>query len=184
MLLRRRLPPPRGWRQWSLGRGLAGSSTTPPPTSTAPRRTVLRIGDVSVPRSTGAGGPLVPSGYGPVGSPTQEELGHLRWMMQKGDLRQDLFLVGPPGPARRGLALWYAELLRREVETLQISRDTSESDLKQRRELVRGGDAIFLDQAPVRAAINGSLLVLDGLEKAERNVSRADRNGSSGRDGA
>jgi MoxR-like ATPase len=96
-------------------------------------------------------------------------------MMQKGDLRQDLFLVGPPGPARRGLALWYAELLRREVETLQISRDTSESDLKQRRELVRGGDAIFLDQAPVRAAINGSVLVLDGLEKAERNVSRAQR---------
>lgn len=29
---------------------------------------------------------------------------------------------------------------------------------------------IFYDQAPVRAAIHGRLLVLDGIENAERNV--------------
>ena len=29
---------------------------------------------------------------------------------------------------------------------------------------------MYVDQAPVRAAVNGRLLILDGLEKAERNV--------------
>ncbi|KAF1335695.1 Von willebrand factor a domain-containing protein 8, partial [Globisporangium splendens] len=38
-----------------------------------------------------------------------------------------------------------------------------------RREIT-GGAAIFTDQAPVRAAIHGRVLVIDGLEKAERNV--------------
>ena len=33
-----------------------------------------------------------------------------------------------------------------------------------------GGSAIFVDQAAVRAAVHGRLLVLDGIEKAERNV--------------
>lgn len=40
---------------------------------------------------------------------------------------------------------------------------------KQRRE-IRGGSAVFVDQAPVRAAVEGRVLLLDGVEKAERNV--------------
>ena len=35
-------------------------------------------------------------------------LGHIRWLIQKGELGQDVFLVGAPGPHRRRLALWYA----------------------------------------------------------------------------
>ena len=31
----------------------------------------------------------------------QELLGHLRWLLQKDAMGQDVFLVGPPGPARR-----------------------------------------------------------------------------------
>eukprot|EP00945_MAST-04E_sp_MAST-4E-sp1_P008696 g8696.t1 len=50
-----------------------------------------------------------------------------------------------------------------------ITKDTTESDLKQRREIV-GNSVLFSDQAPVRAALNGRLLVLDGIENAERNV--------------
>lgn len=46
-----------------------------------------------------------------------------------------------------------------------ISRDTTESDLKQRRELVRG-TATFVDQAPVRAALEGRILILDGTTAA------------------
>jgi len=84
-------------------------------------------------------------------------------------MRQDMFLIGSPGPARRWLALQYAELTQREVEYIAISRDTTESDLKQRREIV-AGNALFVDQAPVRAALNGRLLIVDGIEKAERNV--------------
>ena len=67
----------------------------------------------------------------------------------------------------------YAELSGREVEWLCVTRDTTESDLKQRREIVAGDDgksAVFVDQAPVRAALNSRLLILDGIEKAERNV--------------
>ncbi|CAK4732189.1 unnamed protein product [Aphanomyces euteiches] len=75
----------------------------------------------------------------------------------------------PPGPARRRLALQFCEIMNREVEYIALSQDTTESDLKQRREIL-GGAAVFADQAPVRAAVHGRILILDGLEKAERNV--------------
>ena len=57
----------------------------------------------------------------------------------------------------------------REVEVLALSRDTTESDLKQRREL-QGSSSHFSAQAPLRAALGGRVLVLDGIERAERNV--------------
>ncbi|RLN52821.1 hypothetical protein BBJ29_000771 [Phytophthora kernoviae] len=90
----------------------------------------------------------------------QELLGHLRWMLQKDLLKQDMFLIGPPGSSRRLLSMRFCELLNKEVEYIAISQDTTESDLKQRREIVDGA-AIFTDQAPVRAAINGRVLVID-----------------------
>ena len=96
-------------------------------------------------------------------------LSQLRWMAQKDSLAQDMLLVGPPGPARRRLALAYAEASGREVEVIALTQDTSESDLKQRRE-ISDGTLAFHDQAPVRAALDGKLLILDGLEKCERNV--------------
>jgi hypothetical protein len=89
------------------------------------------------------------------------------------------------------------------VEVLSLSADTTESDLKQRREIV-GGDVVsgafpslmrsilaeiylrhawscqrlrmdtpgqvFVDAAPVRAALHGRVLLLEGIERAERNV--------------
>ena len=51
-------------------------------------------------------------------------------------LGQDMFLLGPPGPLRRHLALAYCELTGREMEYVSLSRDTTETDLKQRREIV------------------------------------------------
>ena len=140
----------------------------------------VTIGDVSmdVPGLEALQHPeFVPSGYLPKGKesglggvdPSQQLLGHLRWMMQKDKLQQDMYLLGPPGPMRRHLALQFCELTQRECEVLVLSRDTTESDLKQRREIV-GGDGIMTDQAPVRAAIHGRVLVLDGMERVERNV--------------
>eukprot|EP00985_Skeletonema_marinoi_P005448 scaffold2359_cov109-Skeletonema_marinoi.AAC.6 len=99
-------------------------------------------------------------------------LSHLRWMLQKDlVLQQDFLLLGLPNLARerRQLILLYASLLGREIEYVSLSKDTSEADLKQRKEVTNNG-TIYTNQAPVRAAINGRLLVLDGLEKAERNV--------------
>lgn len=86
-------------------------------------------------------------------------------------LEQDFLLIGTERLARerRYLLLLYASLTGREVEWISISKDTSEADLKQRKEVSMNG-TLYVDQAPVRAAINGRLLVLDGLEKAERNV--------------
>ena len=97
---------------------------------------------------------------------------HLRWMLQKDlILKQDFLLLGLPNLARerRHLLLLYASLLGREVEYISLSKDTTEADLKQRKEVTNNG-TVYTNQAPVRAAINGRLLVLDGLEKAERNV--------------
>ena len=70
---------------------------------------------------------------------------------------------------RRHLLLLYASLLGREIEYVSITKDTSEADLKQRKEVTNNGTR-YVNQAPVRAALNGRLLILDGLEKAERNV--------------
>lgn len=96
--------------------------------------------------------------------------------MKKDLLHQDMLLVGPPGAHalnRRALALSYAELVQRPIHVLNITADLTESDLKQRRELVYTKDSLqlaFVNAAPVDAAINGRLLLLDGLERASRNV--------------
>ena len=70
-------------------------------------------------------------------------------------------------------------MTQKPIDVLTISGDVTESDLKQRRELVlvstvEGTSTTttsqFVDQAPVRAAKYERLLILDSLEKAERNV--------------
>jgi von Willebrand factor A domain-containing protein 8 len=142
----------------------------------------VRIGHVQVPlgdpkRSDAS---QIPRGYLP-SRPSPTMLQHLQWMMAKDSIGQDSMLIGPPGAGsiyRRRLALAYAELTQRPVEMLTLSTDTTESDLKQRRELVssssaspNGGTSVeFIPQAPVRAALNGRLLILDGLEEVQRNV--------------
>lgn len=37
----------------------------------------------------------------------QSVVHHLRWIMQKDLLGQDVFLIGPPGPLRRSIAMQY-----------------------------------------------------------------------------
>ena len=119
--------------------------------------------------SSGAGRGRVPALYGAPEALPHDAPAVLRWLGQKDALGQDAFLVGPPGPERRRLAMAYAEGAGRPVEALSLSRDTSDADLRQRREIV-GGTAVYVDAAPVRAATAGRLLILDGIEKAERNV--------------
>ncbi|KAJ1640771.1 hypothetical protein T492DRAFT_854310 [Pavlovales sp. CCMP2436] len=88
----------------------------------------------------------------------------LEWMGKKASIRQDMFLLGPPGPELRRLAFRFCELAGREVEYIALTRDSSEPELKQRREIV-GGSMVFVDQPPVRAAVYGRVLVLEGVEK-------------------
>ncbi|XP_070607484.1 von Willebrand factor A domain-containing protein 8 isoform X3 [Erythrolamprus reginae] len=128
----------------------------------------VTIGDVSYKLRKPKNPELVPVNYISE-SLAQSVIQHLRWIMQKDLLGQDVFLIGPPGPLRRSIAMQYLELTKREVEYMALSRDTTETDLKQRRE-IRAGTAYYIDQCAVRAATEGRILVLEGLEKAERNV--------------
>ncbi|KAI9317743.1 AAA domain-containing protein [Dichotomocladium elegans] len=129
----------------------------------------VRIGDVIMEIEPPENPELVPENSQPFYEDSQEILRHLRWMMQKDKLRQDIFLIGPPGPLRRSLVMKYAEMTQREIEYVALSKDVTDADLKQRREL-ENGTSFYVDQAAVRAAVNGRILVLDGIEKAERNV--------------
>ncbi|KAG0177699.1 von Willebrand factor A domain-containing protein 8 [Apophysomyces sp. BC1021] len=129
----------------------------------------VRIGDIVMSIVPPNNPELVPEHNAPFYEDSQEILRHLRWMMQKDKLGQDIFLIGPPGPLRRALVMKYAEITQREIEYVALSKDVTDADLKQRREL-QGGTSFYLDQAAVRAAIHGRILVLDGIEKAERNV--------------
>ena len=137
------------------------------------RARVVRIGDVTTRVATPNIPHLVPSGYsspfdvGAEASPPA--LNMLRWMAQKEALKQDVMLIGPPGGQLRRLALWWATTGQREVEYLALSSDTTEAELKQRREVI-DGTVHYVDSLPVRAALAGRLLVLDGVERAERNV--------------
>ncbi|XP_041807194.1 von Willebrand factor A domain-containing protein 8 [Chelmon rostratus] len=128
----------------------------------------VKIGEISYKLKTPQNPELVPVKHISDSLP-QTVAQHLRWIMQKDLLGQDVFLIGPPGPLRRSIAMQYLELTKREVEYVALSRDTTETDLKQRRE-IRSGTAFYIDQCAVRAATQGRVLVLEGLEKAERNV--------------
>lgn len=99
----------------------------------------------------------------------QTTLYHLRWMLQKDLLKQDMFLLGGPGPVSRHLVMQFLEITEREFEYVALSRDTTESDIKQRRE-IHGKSVKYHDQAAVRAALHGRVLIVDGIEHAERNV--------------
>ncbi|KAI7898653.1 AAA domain-containing protein [Cokeromyces recurvatus] len=129
----------------------------------------VRIGDVVMPIYPAENPELVPQVEGPFYDDAQDILRHLRWIMQKDKLGQDIFLLGPPGPLRRNLVMKYAEMTQREIEYVALSKDVTDADLKQRREL-QNSTSFYVDQAAVRAAIYGRILVLDGIEKAERNV--------------
>lgn len=69
--------------------------------------------------------------------------------MQKDILGQDIFLLGSPGPRKRNIAMQYLELINREYEYVAINRDTSESDIKQRKEIVEGV-AKYFDQVRIK----------------------------------
>ena len=133
----------------------------------------LRIGDVLVQVGAPPSKPsLVPSPAAFRNAPhvdSDASLGTVQWLCKKAALRQDAILLGSHPAYLRRLVFRYAELAEREAEFVSISRDTTESDLKQRREL-SAGSVLYVNQPVVEAAVHGRLLVIEGLEKAERNL--------------
>lgn len=95
---------------------------------------------------------------------------HLRWMLQKTVLGQDIFLIGPPGAYARRLALTLCRVLNQEFELVSLHRDVGESELKQGREIREGGTLEYVDSATMRAVKEGRILILEGIEKAERGI--------------
>ena len=78
-------------------------------------------------------------------------------MVQKDALGQDMFLIGT-SPLRRWLAFRFCEVTNRECEFVALTSDTSEADLKARRELRHKSDSanstisvVWFDQAVVRS---------------------------------
>lgn len=67
-----------------------------------------------------------------------------------------MYLLGPPGPECRHIALAFAELISREVEYVTITRDTTEVDLKQRREIINS-TVTYIDQVYTCTLLRNSL---------------------------
>lgn len=110
----------------------------------------------------------------------QTMIQHLQWIMIKDNIQQDIILIGVPGDNalyRKHLILSYAELMQREIEIVTLSSDiTADYDLKQRREIIMNTnnghtEVQYYNQGPVRSALYGRILLLDGgLQTVDRNV--------------
>ncbi|KAI0036975.1 AAA domain-containing protein [Vararia minispora EC-137] len=94
----------------------------------------------------------------------------LHWMLQKYVLGQDVFLLGQPGPYARRLAMTFCSMINAEYEHVALHRDVGETELKQGREIRDGGQLLYVDSAAVRAVKHGRILILEGIEKAERGI--------------
>jgi von Willebrand factor A domain-containing protein 8 len=120
----------------------------------------------------------IPKGYLNMFSQDVVGQSHLRWMLQKDALQQHTILMssGGAGAVRcRRLAMAYAELVQRPIELIHISPDTTVNDILQRPTLKQDHNRYptnvdWEDQGAVRAALQGHILILDGLHRAERNV--------------
>ncbi|KAI9056427.1 hypothetical protein FKP32DRAFT_1599153 [Trametes sanguinea] len=97
-------------------------------------------------------------------------LDNLHFLLQKYLLGQDVFLLSQPGPYARRLALTFCRLLNSEYEFVALHRDVGETELKQGREIRPGGNLVYVDSGAVRAVKTGRILILEGVEKAERGI--------------
>lgn len=64
----------------------------------------------------------------------------------------------------------FAALLQLPIEVVSLHRDIGEAELLQTRNLEAGGNLSYTDGPVVRAMKQGAILVLEGVERAERNV--------------
>ena len=71
------------------------------------------------------------------------------------------------------LLIWVSSissLINSEYEYVALHRDVGETELKQGREIRTGGTLSYVDSATVRAVKYGRILVLEGVERAERGI--------------
>ena len=115
-------------------------------------------------------------------------LDNLHFMLQKYLLGQDIFLLSQPGPYARRLAMTFCRyvlhcmqmqycvkeiqtsMINSEYEYIALHRDVGETELKQGREIRTKGNLVYVDSAAVRAVKHGRVLIIEGIEKAERGI--------------
>ncbi|KAL0946287.1 hypothetical protein HGRIS_012537 [Hohenbuehelia grisea] len=95
---------------------------------------------------------------------------NLHFLLQKYLLGQDMFLVSQPGPYARRLAMTFASMINTEYEYIALHRDVGETELKQGREIREGSNLVYVDSPAVSAVKHGRILILEGIEKAERGI--------------
>ncbi|KAF8263236.1 AAA domain-containing protein [Lactarius quietus] len=129
----------------------------------------LTLGDISYPVPASKVPSRLPhlSPLDPNDTHTRE---HLYFLLQKFVLGQDVFLLAQPGSYARRLALTFCHLLNAEYEYIALHRDVGETELKQGREIRDGGNLVYVDSAAVRAVKAGRILIIEGIEKAERGI--------------
>ena len=66
-------------------------------------------------------------------------------------------------------------MINAEYEHIALHRDVGETELKQGREIRENGTLAYIDSAAVRAVKQGRILILEGIEKAERGIRPAGR---------
>uniref|UniRef100_A0A914WYU3 Uncharacterized protein n=1 Tax=Plectus sambesii TaxID=2011161 RepID=A0A914WYU3_9BILA len=91
-------------------------SVTPSGSSGDNSGTRLKIGGVSVDVGKPKRPELVPCGYAHE-NPPQSTLHHLKWLLQKDLLKQDVFLIGVPGSVRRNLVMQYLVITKQRYFT-------------------------------------------------------------------
>lgn len=122
----------------------------------------VKIGNISFPSHKPLQKELIPTNFAfNIKNLNQNEMSYLKWMAQKDLLGQDMFLIGHPGSYKRNLAFLYCHLTNNEIEYINITKDTTEHDLKQRREILNG-QALYMDQCAVRSALYGRILIIEG----------------------
>ncbi|TFK81956.1 hypothetical protein K466DRAFT_501194 [Polyporus arcularius HHB13444] len=140
---------------------------TPPPKPIG----VLKLGDISYEIPASSEPSRLPHGEDVLLDTSNPfNLDNLHFMLQKYLLGQDIFLLSQPGPYARRLALTFCRLINSEYEFVALHRDVGETELKQGREIRAGGNLVYVDSAAVRAVKHGRVLILEGIEKAERGI--------------
>ncbi|KDQ56692.1 hypothetical protein JAAARDRAFT_207783 [Jaapia argillacea MUCL 33604] len=161
------------WYSWAILAHKAGfdiavarESVSPPPPSVG----TLKLGDTIF---------EVPASQAPSRLPHTRDLlelednvnlDNLHFVLQKYLLGQDVFLLSQPGSYARRLAMSFCRLINSEYEYVALHRDVGETELKQGREIRSGGNLVYVDSAAVRAVKLGRILIIEGVEKAERGI--------------
>ncbi|KAL5520838.1 hypothetical protein ACEPAF_2841 [Sanghuangporus sanghuang] len=139
-------------------------------TETPPTIGTLKLGNITfhVPNS---GNPSrLPHSKALLDTQDSTNLDNLYFMLQKYLLGQDIFLLSQPGPYARRLAMTFCSMINAEYEHIALHRDVGETELKQGREIRTNSNLAYADSAAVRAAKHGRILILEGIEKAERGI--------------